>query len=272
MSISSIIIDKCYLQGTSGKAIQHLSSRFFLLMPNVLFYELISSDEPGRSRCFKKLPKEVNPIPIAKHIGALMKKELTTHEPSGLPSENLEEINYRFNPALSNGSYKLSDTDVATMREIEVELNSDISKLINKSSIVATIFPDLSKGSTEERKKYIEEIEDFIANDVNELRKFLSSLELPGEATIPDKNKLNTSWALFRWLQVQLLFSLDVNNRYGDIKPSTLTAKQTIKLEHDVLDAHYLISGVLQGAFATKEKKLMRFFNLLCPDGILITE
>ncbi len=272
MNHSSIILDKSYLQGTSGTAIQALSGQLQLLMPDVLFYELISSDEPGRSRCFKKLPQKSNPIPITTHVGALMKKELTTHRPAGLPSENLEELNYRFNPALSDGSYELSSTDVTAIREIEAELTSDISTLIEKSSLVATMFPNMGKGSIEDQKKYKAEIEEFIANDVSELRKFLSRLELPDEASMPAEEDLNTSWALFRWFQVQLLFSLDIRNRYGDIDSSALTRKQAVGLEHDVLDTHYVISGVLQGAFATKEKKLKKFFNLLCPDGILITE
>jgi hypothetical protein len=271
MNVNSIILDKCYLQGTSVKSIQELSDRFQLLMPDVLFYEMISSDEPGRSRCFRKFPQKSNPIPIAKHVGALLKKELTTHEPAGLPSENLEALTYRFNPALSDGSYELSDADTVTMREIEAELKSDISRLIEKSHLIPTIFPNIGKGSSEERKKCKAEIEKFIANDVTKLRKFLSSFKLPGDATMPAEEHLNTSWALFRWLQVQLLFSLDIRDRHGDIDSYALTPNHATDLEHDVLDAHYLILGVLQYAFATREKKLMRFFNLLCPEGILVT-
>ena len=241
-------------------------------MPDVLFYELISSSEPGRSRCFSKLPQSANPIPITKHIGALLKKELTTHKPAGLPSENIEELNYRFNPNLSKGQYDLSISDIETMREIESELNSDISALITKSDTIETMFPDINKGSDDARNGFIEEIERFIAENREEMAGFLGKLELPGQDVIPDQSVLNESWALFRWLQVNLLFSLDIRRRYGEISFSELTNKQRTDFEHDVLDAHYLIQGVLQGAFATKEKKLIRFFNLLCPDGILVTD
>ena len=117
-----------------------------------------------------------------------------------------------------------------------------------------------------------EEIERFIAENTEEMAGFLGKLELPGQDVIPDQSVLNESWALFRWLQVNLLFSLDIRRRYGEISFSELTNKQHTDFEHDVLDAHYLIQGVLQGAFATKEKKLIRFFNLLCPDGILVTD
>ncbi len=46
-------------------------------------------------------------------------------------------------------------------------------------------------------------------------------------------------------------------------------AKAYEKIEHYVLDAHYLILGALEGAFATREKKLQRWYLLLCPEGRL---
>lgn len=271
MSRTPIIIDKCFLQGTSAREIQELSGQFQLLMPDVLFYELISSSEPGRSRCFKKLPQRSNPIPIAKHVGALLQKELATHAAAGLPSDNVEEFDYRFNPALSTGSYRFSEDDVRASREIEEELRSDILSLVEKAQMVPTMFPVIDSGGGEERRRHKTEIEEFVASDTKELRRFLSSLQLPGNIPMPNKNSLGPSWALFRWLQVHLLFSIDVHMRYGAIDFQSLTPKQLVKLEHDVLDAHYLILGVMQHAFATKENKLIRFFRLLCPDGVLVT-
>ena len=253
-----IILDKSYLQGIPAGRFQELSEQYQWLMSDVLFYELISSDEPGRSGCFKKLPQKPNPILLVERVAALLKKEQTTHKPAGLPSENPAELNCRtwqFNPALSNGLYHLLNIDKATMREIKTELDWDISFLIETSNL-APIFPGIS--------------EQFIVDSVDKLSEFLSSLELPDGTTMPAGKNLNESWTLFRWLQVQLLFSLDILHRYNDINLSALTDKSREKLEHDVLDMHYLILGVLQSAFATKDKKLIRFYKLLCPNGLLI--
>ena len=254
-----IILDKSYLQGIPAGRFQELSEQYQWLMPDILFYELISSDEPGRSGCFKKFPQKPNPIPLVKHVGALLEKEQTTHKPAGLPSENPDELNcltWRFNPALSNGSSHLLNIDKATMRKRKAELDRDISSLIKNSNLAPTIFPDIN--------------EQFIADSVDKLSGSLSSFELPDGATMPARENLNESWTLFRWFQVQLLFSLDILYRYNDINPSALTDKSREKLEHDVLDMHYLILGVLQSAFATKDKKLIRFYKLLCPNGLLI--
>ena len=79
-----------------------------------------------------------------------------------------------------------------------------------------------------------------------------------------------------RWLQVRQLFSLDIYDRYGAVDFSKWTQKQkdtlNEKIKNDVLDMQYLILGVLQRAFATNEEKLITFYNLLCPDGMLLKE
>ena len=122
MRHSAIILDKCFLQGAAPDTLEKLSEAYQLLMPDVLFYELISSLEPARSRCFNKLPNSENPISVTQHIGALLRYELETHKPSGLPSENLVDITYRFNPGLATGAYELTNTDIEACKEIEEEL------------------------------------------------------------------------------------------------------------------------------------------------------
>jgi hypothetical protein len=100
--------------------------------------------------------------------------------------------------------------------------------------------------------------------------KFYGSLETPaGERPLPPAKIVTEDWALLRWQQIQLLFALDAYCRYGGRVPETLSGKAYEKVEHDVLDAHYLLLGVLEGSFATREKKLQKWFGLLRPDGLL---
>ena len=249
-----------------------MSEKFQFLMPDVLFYELISSDEPGRSRCFKKLPQKVNPIPLVEHVGALLRKEQAIHKSAGLPSEYLVEVNYRFNPQLRDGTYNLPDDSEAAIREIEDELKNDISNLVDQCNFIPELFPDICKGTTEKRKKYKSDCERYIAANVDELSNSLSRFELPGGVTMPSQEMLDESWALLRWFQVLLLFSVDIFWRRGSINYFELTDHEKEKLEHDVLDKQYLILGILQRGFATKDNKLIKFYNLLCPEGMLVRE
>jgi len=272
MKQSGIILDKCFLQGASPETLKKLSNRFQLLMPDVLFYELISSIEPHRSRCFSKFPKSGNPIPVTEHVGALLRKEIETHEPCGLPSENLVDINYRFNPSLASGNYEFTENDIEAQKEIEEELNNDISNLINRSNSLGELFPDFHNKLRKEQKAYAQEVMGAVATDISGITTFLSKLEYPDGNVMPSEEWLNPSWAIFRWFQVQLLFAIDIASRYGILDEAHLTSKLRIKLEHDVLDSHYLIQGLLEKSFATKEKKLKGFFKLLCPEGMLVCE
>ena len=271
-----IILDKSYLQGISQAKYQELSEQFQFLMPDVLFYELIKGDEPARKRCFEKFPQKNNPIPVVKSVGELLRMELAAHRPAGLPSENLDDLPkneiWRLHSGLREGTYILTDADKAAIREKEAEVDRDAAMLMD-STYLEALFPGLRTGITEERKEYKSECEQYIAGNEEELSSFLSKLELPGDTTMPPKNNLNKSWTLMRWLQVRLLFSLDNYYRYGSgVDYSEWTQKQKENIQHDVLDMWYLILGVLQGGFATMDKKKhIRFYELLCPDGMLLT-
>ena len=271
-----IILDKSYLQAISQAKYQELSEQFQFLMPDVLFYELIKDDKPKRSECFRKFPQKNNPIPVVKSVWELLRMELAAHKPAGLPSENLDDVLgseiWRFNPRLSEGTYILTDDDKSAIREIDTEVDRDAGMLMDFTEL-EDLFPDIRKGSDEERNKLRCEYEQYIANNIEELSKFLSKLELPDGTTMPPKNILNRSWTLMRWLQVRLLFSLDNYYRYrNEADYSERTPKTKEKIKHDVLDMWYLILGVLQGGFATKDrKKHTRFYELLCPDGMLLT-
>ena len=266
-----VILDKSYLQAASHSRFLELSEQYQFLMPDVLFYELISCDEPVRSTCFSKLPQKANPIPLVKSLGELLREELTTRKPAGLPSKNLLEVEYQFNPGLGEGSYNLPDDLKTVIFESEAELDGDVNRLMDFTAL-ERMFPHIHTGTDEERKEYKSEYERYIAENPRKLGTFLSSLEPPDGFALPTQEKLNESWTLLRWLQVRLLFNLDLYVRYGNNKSIELTKNLKSKLKNDVLDMNYLILGVLQHGFATKERKLIEFYNLLCPGGLLLTE
>lgn len=268
--MNGIILDKSYLQGAPKTSFDAISSTYRVLMPDVLFYEMLSSDEPGRSQCFAKLPQTPNPIPITPHVGALLSLELATHRPAGAPSKHLLDIDFRFNPGLSKQQYEFSETDIAACKEIETELVRDIAALIEKVDLIATLCPGLTEALQIDKATAHREYESAIANEREKLAEFISSLSFPDGNPMPSASGLDEAWTVFRWLQAQLLFSLDLRVRYEPKVFLDPTPKLLRRLEHDVLDLQYLILGVLEGGFATKERKLQRFFKILCPDGILV--
>lgn len=105
--MQAIILDKSYLEGASRTAIQELMGRRTLVMCSALFYELLDTSAKQRTRCFAKLPAIDNPLMLVDHVGELMRIEVQTRLPSGLPSMHALAVRFRFNPVLLTEAYQL---------------------------------------------------------------------------------------------------------------------------------------------------------------------
>lgn len=265
----AVVLDKSFLQGSKKSHIQELAASRRLVMSDALFYELLTSSEPGRSRCFSKLPQTDNPVDLVSHIGTLMRIELDTQLPAGKPSSHREQLRFRLNPALLQLDYQLPEQAQEAVEEQTAQLKSDVQLFIERAAIMNSFFPDLLNGSHARREGARAEAENAIAAP-GALSEFYAALEPPlGERPLPSASLVNESWALYRWLQVQFLFAIDVYIRYQGRIPQSFGPVTYEKLEHDVLDAQILMLGCLEGAIATQERKLKRWWRLLCPDGVL---
>lgn len=265
----AIILDKCFLQGTSATRIRELAAIHRLLVSDALFYELLTSEEPGRSRCFSKFPPGENPVDLVSHIGPLMRSEIDTHKPSGPPSLHRENWRFQFNPSLVNPGYQIPEEASLAIEEHAAELRSDVGSFMQKAKLVPTFFPALLSGSQGNRDSARSNAEAAIASPGALMDLYSNLTPPPGERPLPPRALVSENWAVYRWLQVQMLFALDLYMRYGGRIPNTLSPAVFEKMEHDVLDAQVLMLGCLEGTFATKEKKLKRWWALLCPRGRL---
>lgn len=207
---------------------------------------------------------------LVNHVGGLLKREIRSHRPCGKPSENLEELRFRFNHALASPNFALPTDVIEAIQEEEAQLHIEVESLLALVETVPTIFPDLLKGSDSERANLRTIVESVIADDMDGIRTMYSSLSSPPDGpALPPAELIDRHWALYRWLQVRLLFVVDIYCRYGGTVPQHSVGRVFERLEHDVQDAQYLVLGVLEGSFATRERKLQRWFSLLCPEGEL---
>lgn len=266
--MQAIILDKSYLEGASRTAIHKLMERRTLVICGALFYELLDTSPKQRTRCFGKLPAIDNPLLLVDHVGELMRNEVQTRKPSGLPSTHALPIRYRFNPSLLNETYQLPPEASEAMQEELQDLNSEAVRLVDLSESSPSMFPELLKGSDAMRAEALADAEASVADPA-------SLLPLYEQLSSPDPSRpfprvTGPEWAHFRWLQVQMLFSVDLHVRYQGRLRASLTPNVLEKLEHDVHDAQALALGILEGALATREEKLARWFKLLKPDGELV--
>ncbi len=268
----AVVIDKSFLQGIRAPRIRELVDSRTLLMSEELFYELITSSPEIRIGCFGKFPPEPNPVLLVSHIGTLVKKEIETKKPSGSPLENRWPRDFKFNPLLLANDYCLPDEELAFVEEeTGIELPRKVDTFVDCSKGIPSMFPGLLDGSDAVRTELRRFAEELIAKRKS-LVDFYSVFESPViEQPLPSFELIDESWAIYRWIQVQLLFGIDLHVRYQGKSP-TMTKKTYTKLEHDVIDARLLMLACLQGGFACRETKLKRWFRLLCPEGELISE
>lgn len=266
----SIVLDKCFLQSSKKTRIHELSQTHRLIVSDALFYELLTTSEPARTRCFAKFPPVANPVDLVSHIGTLMRIEIETHRPSGRPSAHREQINFEFNPRLLSPEYELPEEARLAVEEQTTQLHADVQSFITRVPLMESFFPNLLEGNDQQQLQNRENAERAIAKP-GSLLPFYSSLEPPpGQKALPSSTIVTEDWALYRWLQVQFLFALDLYVRYRGVVPDDLNPRMLERIEHDVLDAQLMMLGCLEGAFATNEKKLIRWWKLICPIGILL--
>ena len=265
----AVILDKSFLQGAPTDSVRALASTHRLVVSGALFYELLTGAEPGRSRCFAKLPQTENPVELVNHVGQLMRIEMEMQRPAGKPSAHREEMRFRFNPDLVKTGYELPAEAQRTIEEQAEELKNDVGSFLERAVMTPSFFPRLGTGRTEDRARARQEAEDAIADPV-EVLQFYAQLASPDLNTpFPPHALMNENWAIFRWLQVNLLFGIDLYVRYSGNIPKEFSANIYEKLEHDIHDAQVLMLGCLEGVFATREKKLIRWWRLLSPTGTL---
>ncbi len=269
---STVVLDKNYLQSAPYQEIRALCARG-ASMPDVLFFELMSNEE-NRHKCFRKLPEGENPLVLLPGVSELMRMEVRNNRPCGIPSRNPEVARYQFNKKLADGTFLLDAEQQALVAEKRTELRADVGGLVQRVEAVAAMFPQLLGGRDSDRKAFKKSVEKTIGANREQLMRFYASLELPpldGKA-FPPAERLTPNWAIYRWLQVNLLMGVDLFYRYKLTlrDKDVMTEKLATELENDILDSHYVIVGSLEGALATGDKNVRRLWWLIRAKGELI--
>ncbi len=264
-----VILDKSYLDGSTASEIDDLAGKARLVISAALFHELITTRVESRVRCFSKLPQTDNPVDLFERIGNLAGLEMQTLAPAGLPSTHVLKLPFRFNASLRTEDYEFTAESIAAIADKSRITEESIDSLIELSDTTPSVFPDLASGSTEQRQEALRQAHSLIA-DPARVVEFFTQFQSPDPSRpfplITDKPEL---WATIRWLQVRLLFTTDLYVRYQGRLAQTMTPRLRVRLEHDVHDAEILAAGAMEGALATREKKLRTWFRLIRPDGLL---
>ena len=277
---NSVIVDKSYLQGAGIHPLLELQDDWKLLFPDAFFFEVASTDKTARERCLEKLRQihRSGRLRVAPNMGELLRREIHTLNGAGLPSENTVEgldldtfFGIRFDD--------LSRARREALRSTEADFDRGADGLIACAGTLQGRFRGTCEGTTEQRKEAYRRTRETVARDPDFITRFFADFVCqctqapPGApllATAARDGRLGPQWTIYRWLQAQLLYGLELTEGNPGLTGEALTPKLRERLQHDVVDMEYLVLGALQGALASKDKRMRRMFKLLRPQGVLL--
>lgn len=267
--VQALILDKNVLQGASSAGYQALAGRYRLLMPDVLFFELMKADPIVRARCFRALPTGDNPIALTHHIGEHLRHELETGQPLGRPSEHVLPWGFRFNPLL-----QIAEALPAEVEElVEAQRAEHMARVPDYVQRIRDMHQRLAEVSQEQRISRPTAAEAIRAGllDLPTVREAMGGVRDPeGRAFLPPVDSLNADSALVVHFQVTHALALQrALDHGGEFDSPANVTRLTPALARELFDADYLMLGVLEGGLATREKRLRRIFRWLRPQGAL---
>lgn len=258
-----IVIDKSYLQGAATDEVRCLCEEYIVLFAETLLYELLTTDEPTRDACFAKLPAKDNPVVLIPRAAPLFRHEIERRRPASPVVDHRIAVPFRFNPRLTRRTFRHPPDEEAALGEWRREVEREVATFHEIATGVTAWCPTLKTVSGETLRAACGDLKQQLCAETEIVRKVYRSLELEG---FPCASMLDPSWALFRWVQAHLLFSLDYVGRYGLAELPNIPKR----VEHDIHDIQYVMFGALCGALATRDGEIAANFKLARPDGTLL--
>jgi len=274
------VIDKSYLQG-AGRLDIHKLCKAGAIMSDTLFAELVTSTAEECRRCFGKFPIGPNPINMIPSVGFLMHYEIENRAPCTPLIDRQPYARFEFHAGLAAGTYDFGNKEIVqAVQDITRETGERVACFREASSVLESWFPELKRFPPNGPRPLIDAAMNSVASDRDRVREIYRAILRGMQALfdegfsppMPNFSSLNPaeideSWIWFRTLQAQLLAALEFvrKNGVGSL------GQQSESVEHDLLDAEYVALGTLSGALASRDKTLQRFFQLVCPQGILIS-
>lgn len=246
-----------------------MCSRHVLIMPEVLFLEMLTTKSENMVKCFRKFPEIENPVSLVPNVGSLIRFETENNIPCSPIETQFIKIHFVFNSRLVESGFNFTEEQKASLLRWQEEVKEGTKGFIEKAIVSDGWFPALSDWKPGKPSKPIADAMNLVATDDHFIKNIYSELRDEIYATYkapwPEPKKINQNWILFRYLQVHLLAALEYIRRYGrDSQPPE-------RLENEFLDIDYCIIGTICSGLATRDATMAKFYRLLCPDKDIIS-
>ena len=273
-----VVIDNSFFQGTNTRCL--MQSSYCFLYPDAFFQEIAVTTREKREKCLSKirvLHSEQN-ILVLPYIGVLLKTEMQTLNPAGIPSDNIKR-NIDLQSFLDSDFDNLDKEQLNAMERTRADIRKDVDHLINTALQLQRTYPKTIQKSHKYRKETCQELREKFSNDSAFLLNFLANFVLAGEnssyrnlslADLARSGTVGSKWTIFRWIQVRLIYCVDLLEEHGQLKISKITPRMREKFQNHISDMEYVIMGILQNSLATNDRHMMKIFRRLQPNGMVI--
>jgi len=178
-------------------------------MPEVLFFEILTTTNENMVKCFKKFPEIENPVAFVPNVGSLIRYETEKDSPCSPIDTQFLQIRYVFNERLAKNQFIFTEEQKASLKEWKASTNEGTGGFIEKATVTDGWFPELSDYKPGESPNIITDAMDMVATDLDFLRKIYSQLRdeiyETYKALWPEPHRIGKDWILLRHLQVHLL-------------------------------------------------------------------
>ena len=259
----SLILDRSYLQAAPATRVANLCGEFRVIMSESLFFEVLTADTEVRRTLFAKFPQRENPVTLVGHVGSLIRHEITNRHPASPVEELSLTTRFVFNAGLATGQFQLTQPHQQGIADWEQHQLESQHSFLARYKVAHSWFPEVNTYRPGNDDAAIRVARDRVAKD----HSFVASIydQIKGR-DFPRMVEIGPAWALFRWLQVQLLYTLEYIRRYGPGNDKVVSRR----VANDVIDSQYVTTALLADGLATNDVPLSQIYLCLKPHGQLL--
>jgi hypothetical protein len=260
-SRSLVVLDKSYLQRVTAQELRfYAKHRLIFGVTEVLQYEHFRKWDRWRFANLVKLKAIEKHLVFLPGIGEMFRAEAKDRKPA---SQVLSLKRITLSDDLTPGRrfFELDDETKRISAERTTELEKRLDILITVWKDFKQI-PEFDGAKSEDMPAIVADKSIQIRDDADDMRGFYRRHR---HRSYPPAKLLDERWTFFRWIQVQLLAGLDFFASYGLGAPFNRE-----NIFHELLDLDYLIQALMVGGLASRDGQMLRRFNLLFPDGLVL--
>jgi hypothetical protein len=258
-----IVLDKSYLQHVAPRKMREFCSSYQGLMPESLFYELLTTTPEKRAKCFTNIPKVQNPLTLVKNVGYILRSEVEERAPFADIMKASYPIRYVFNNNLVNPHHEFTTEQKHSIANWRKDIIARVEDFKQKAAVVSGWFPRVKGFKAGSDPQPIEDAKRIVFTEFEVVRRIYSEIR---SNSFPAAEAIDERWALFREVQVYVVAALDYVFMFGDGNAGAVSKR----IENEYLDLEYCITASLVGALASQDKQMNTRFKRIRPDGFVL--